>query len=173
MTGTLILLLTLVFAAAGVAKLRAPNPFEASLRKLVAKPFVEPLSLTIPIAELLLAIWLISGRAPRPAAWTAAALLTFFTLVLIRMWRIGLKGCGCFGEQAEGGGMISGMVRNLLLIATAVVVATGPADAPVFDHTLPGLVGQLTVVLGSVCLWLIGSAVASRWKWIAPRRIAV
>lgn len=172
MSGTIVLILAVVFGAAGVAKLRGRDAFEAGLRKLVPKALVAPVAVGVPVVELMLAAWLVSGHTTHIAAWTAAALLVFFTLVLIRMWRIGLKGCGCFGEQAEGGGMVSGMARNVLLIAGAVTVAAGP-DVAVFEHGVAGLLGQATVVAGAVCLWTCGAAVAARWKWVVGRRVAV
>jgi uncharacterized membrane protein YphA (DoxX/SURF4 family) len=171
MTGTILLILALVFAAAGVAKLRSPDPFKAGLRKLVPPRLVEPLTILVPAAELALATWLATGRATRPAAWCAAALLTCFTLVLLKMWRIGLQGCGCFGEQAEGPGIATGVTRNLLLLAASLLLATGPPHPAIYQPTLAGLTGQATLVLGVACLWACASTAAARWKWIASRSL--
>jgi uncharacterized membrane protein YphA (DoxX/SURF4 family) len=173
MSGTIVLVLAVVFGAAGVAKVRGRDAFRAGLRRLVPAALVGPAAVGVPAAEVALAAWLASGLATRAAAWTSAALLVLFSVVLMKMWRVGAKGCGCFGEQAEGGGAVTGMVRNAVLIAGAVAVAIGPRDVRVFESSAAGLFGQASVVLGAACLWACAASVAARWKWVVGRRVAV
>lgn len=169
--GAMVAILALIFAAAGIAKLRGREMFRARLRKLLPRALVAPTAVGVPVAELLLAAWLVSGYVRPVAAACAAGMLILFSVVLLRMWRIGLEGCGCFGEEAEGSGFVSALARNLLLIAGALWIA-GVRKTTVFEHGWDGAAGQGTVVIGAVCLWVCAAAVARRWKWIGQRSVS-
>ena len=76
-----------------------------------------------------------------------------------------------FTVGPQGTGMASGVTRNLLLLAGALIVATGPPHPAIYQPTLAGLTGQATVVFGVVCLWACASTAAARWKWIVRRSL--
>jgi uncharacterized membrane protein YphA (DoxX/SURF4 family) len=165
MPGAILLLLGLVFALAGASKLLSPDAFRATLRKLVPASAVRLIVVGLPVFELLLGAWLISGVAPRQAAGAAVVVLLGFCAVLFRIWRRGLT-CGCFGEMADSAP--SGLARNVLLIAMAAYVAL--PDGPVVDGPWSAgagnVVGRLTVVLGAACLWPCLVALVQRRKMI-------
>jgi uncharacterized membrane protein YphA (DoxX/SURF4 family) len=151
MSGAILMLLGFVFALAGVMKLVSPEPFRDTLRKLFAAGVAPVLAITVPLLELALAAWLVSGVAPRQAAGTAVVVLLVFCAVLLRIWRRGLT-CGCFGEAADSAP--SGLARNVILIALAATVAVPdvPPDNP-WSLGLGMVVGRMTVVLGAACWW--------------------
>jgi uncharacterized membrane protein YphA (DoxX/SURF4 family) len=153
MPGTILLLLSVGFVVAGVAKLAAPERFRATLRKLMPAGAARLAGTGVPILELLLAAWLVSGIAPRHAAATAMLVLLAFSIMLRKMWRRGLS-CGCFGEVADSAP--SGLARNAILIALAACVAL-PATFDANDSPWAGgptlVLGRFTIVLGAACLW--------------------
>src|SRR5678815_4084009 len=71
MNGAILLLLGVVFAAAAPAKFASPQPFRATIRKLYGPRAAGPMSVAIPVVELLLGGWLISGASPQKAAAVA------------------------------------------------------------------------------------------------------
>ena len=80
---------------------------------------------TLPWAELVLGLWLISGKWLRPAASAASALLAAFIVVMVRSYAKGMQiDCGCFGSGdplsaytlARDGGLL---VASLLLTVMA------------------------------------------------------
>ncbi len=165
MSGAILLLLGAVFVTAGVSKLASPDPFRNTLRKLVAPSLAGPMTVGIPMQELLLAMWLLSGVAPRHAAAVAVVVLLGFSSVLLRMWRKGLTGCGCFGEAADSAP--TGLARNAILIALALGVVL-PSDEVIgpWSGGAGEIVGRLTLVLGAACLWPCAVAAGQRRKFI-------
>jgi uncharacterized membrane protein YphA (DoxX/SURF4 family) len=80
---------------------------------------------TLPWAELVLGLWLISGKWLRLAAPAASALLAAFIVVLVRSYAKGMQiDCGCFGSGdplsaytlARDGGLLA---TSLLLTVMA------------------------------------------------------
>jgi uncharacterized membrane protein YphA (DoxX/SURF4 family) len=157
---TLVLLLALVFALAGVAKLRGRAAFAAVLRKLT--PRVHGLlTVVIPALEITLALLLVSGWMSRWIAVAVVVVLGAFSLALLRMRRLHM-GCGCFGEQADGDSIALGLVRNGLLIVAAGWLVVYPPSVPPWRFEVSDRVGMLTVILGLVCAWrLCGGLVRS------------
>jgi uncharacterized membrane protein YphA (DoxX/SURF4 family) len=165
MVGAIVLLLAFVFALAGISKLLSPDRFRATLRKLMPLGAATVMVRAIPLTELLLAAWLVSGLAPRQAAGIAIIVLLMFTAALLRMLRKGLGGCGCFGEAADSAP--AGLVRNVLLIALAACVALpqNASDGP-WSSGEGAIVGRLTLVLGAACLWSCLVALVERRSFI-------
>jgi hypothetical protein len=118
------------------------------------------------VQELILAGWLLSGVAPRAAAAVAVLVLLGFSAALLRMWRKGVSGCGCFGEAADSAP--AGLVRNVLLIglATAGVVLPAAAPAGPWSGGAAEVVGRGTLLVGAACLWACGVAVARRREFL-------
>ena|ERR1700722_9876513 len=154
MNGVIILLLAAVFLFAALSKLRSQNEFAEVLRNLVPLSLVKAAALAIPVLELLLSAFLLSRIASRAAALVSVAVLGVFTIALTMMWRRGVKGCGCFGEDNNTATTGSGIVRNLLLVALALaVVAAGPENVLISGPDGATLLGRVTVVAGVFCLW--------------------
>src|SRR5690348_9764028 len=100
MSGTILLLLAFVFGLAGAMKLGSPEQFRDTMRKLFGARLARPLSVTVPVLEIALALWLLTGLAPRQAAAVSILVLLVFSAALLRIWRRGLT-CGCFGEAGD------------------------------------------------------------------------
>jgi uncharacterized membrane protein YphA (DoxX/SURF4 family) len=166
MSGSIILLLAAVFLFAALAKLRSQNEFAEVLRNLVPSSLVKMTALAIPLLEVLLAGFLLSGIASRAAAMASVAVLAVFTIVLTVMWRRGVKGCGCFGEDNNTATTGSGIIRNLILIALAVLIAIGPENLMLYGPDVATLLGRMTVVAGAFCLWPCIVALVERRKLI-------
>ena len=154
------LLLAVTFGAAAVAKSRARITFRASLRDLLPRPFVRPVAELVPVVEVATALLIVSGIAPREAAIAAIALLTLFSLALLRMWRLGSnQECACFGEAAEAATPASGLVRNTLLAIGAASIIATPDGAGFGD--LGALLANITLVAGVIALWSAAVTVAT------------
>ena len=153
MSGSIILLLAAVFLFAALAKLRSQDEFAEVLKNVVPSSLVRTAALAIPLLELLLAVFLLSGIASRAAAVVSVVVLGVFTIVLTVMWRRGVKGCGCFGEDNNTATTGSGIIRNLILIVLALLVAVGPESDMLYGPDSATLLGRMTVVAGAFCLW--------------------
>lgn len=161
-----VLLLAVVLGWAAGSKLRDPAAFRAVLRKLVPSGATS-LSLAVPLVEFALAILLLSGWRARACATAAAILLAIFSGALLRMHRLHVGGCGCFGERASGGAVARGLVRNALLAGAALWVVMEPPVEPIWRGGAVVLAGRLTVVTGVICAWacvvgLLDSLAATR-----------
>ncbi|MFN0171315.1 MAG: MauE/DoxX family redox-associated membrane protein [Bryobacteraceae bacterium] len=74
---------------------------------------------TLPWAELLLGLWLVSGIGLRYASAAGSALLAFFFAIMVRSYAKGLTiDCGCFGLGDALGPKT--LIRDGLLLAAAV-----------------------------------------------------
>ena len=140
-----------MLAVAAVAKWRDGEGTRSSFARLgLAAP--RALASLVPSAELAIAIGLLV--APSIAAWAAVILLAAFTVVLGRAVVGGLDvPCACFGSTRNEPVSSVELVRNVLLVALAVV-ASGASS--VADVDLPGaLVVAGTFTLGRVGLGLL------------------
>jgi uncharacterized membrane protein YphA (DoxX/SURF4 family) len=166
---TAALILAGVLLTAGAAKLRKPLSFRVVLSQLIPRPFVPAVGWAIPLVELAIGLALLSGFAVRTAALAAAALLILFELALIQMHRTGASmDCGCFGEVRESASPLSGVVRNIGLLALAALVAALPADAEAASVAADDVVASCLLALAAVCLWLLVSTVATRRDVLLP-----
>jgi hypothetical protein len=153
MPGTIILLLAAVFVIAAVTKLRSKDAFRAVLRGLFPRALVEPALVIVPVVELALGTFLLSGIAQKAAVNCAIIMLAAFTLALVVMWWRGIKGCACFGEAANTATTGSGILRNIILLCAAVFVARQPGPVAFWSRDISSLLARLTVVVGAFCLW--------------------
>jgi uncharacterized membrane protein YphA (DoxX/SURF4 family) len=135
--------LALVFAWAGIAKLRTQPATAASFRGL-GLPAPTALARAVPAAELAVAAGLVA--APALAAWVALVLLLAFTFVIGRAVVAGSTvSCACFGSAASTDGdderpvSVVELVRNAGLGALAIV-ASGAGAGPLARPALPALV---------------------------------
>ena len=78
----------------------------------------------VPFVELVLGALLVVNVWRRPAAVLAGLLLVGFTVFIVRLLRRGSRApCACFGSLSRSELGWSAVVRNLVLIALAVVAA--------------------------------------------------
>jgi uncharacterized membrane protein YphA (DoxX/SURF4 family) len=95
--------------------------------KLVPEKLDWPIATYLPIFEIALGIWILSGWKIRSSAMTGAALLLFFIALLSRTYALGIEAdCGCgFGEDEP----ISpqAIARDSLMLIPALYLSiTGP-----------------------------------------------
>ncbi|MBE0611403.1 MAG: hypothetical protein IH609_18620 [Dehalococcoidia bacterium] len=119
--------LALVFAVAGVAKLRLRRSFEEAIFSWgIPVRLVRGLALLLPLAELVLAAALLADavRDTSWSLWAAALVLATFLggqlFLLLKMSRkVGAATCGCFGRPGPVG--VSSLSRTAVLLGLAVV----------------------------------------------------
>lgn len=144
--------LGLLFAVAGVTKLRAPRTTRSTFAAL-GLPAPDVLARLVPAAELSLAVAL----ATVPLVGGAAALVALgaFSVVLARALQAGVAvSCGCLGSAGDEPVSFVELVRNALLAVAAVaaVFAPGPV-APGLEHVL---VASTAAAIGVMVLALAG-----------------
>ena len=121
------LALAAIFLAAGYFKLRKPwLQFAASLSgfKLLPDDWLEPVARYLPMAEVALGVWILSGVLLRWSALAASLVLACFLSVLIRTYALGLQvDCGCFGS----GEVLSAktILRDSLMLVLSLAVTIG------------------------------------------------
>ena len=107
------------FVVSAVAKLARPQLWRSQAGDLVAP--LAALSI-VPYAELVLGAGLVVQWQRRVLAAVAIALLVAFTIVIVVRLSQGRRpSCACFGSLSAAPIAWSHVVRNLLLIAIAVV----------------------------------------------------
>jgi uncharacterized membrane protein YphA (DoxX/SURF4 family) len=105
---------------AGVSKLARPAWTADAAGLGVPRSIARP----VPVVELVVGSLLCFGVARRPLAWVAVALLVAFTIVLARPVLRGQRPvCACFGALTSRPAGPLSLVRNAVLIASAVVAA--------------------------------------------------
>jgi uncharacterized membrane protein YphA (DoxX/SURF4 family) len=121
------LALAAVFAVAAVGKLRDRPAVAAAAEGLgVARTWSAPVAIALPVVEGAVAVSLLVGATAVTGAAVALFLLVVFTVLVARNVARGRRPpCLCFG-QSSGSPMGPGtVVRNLLLMAPAIVVVLG------------------------------------------------
>lgn len=109
-----------VFLVSGGLKLVAPT-WPAQAAELGAPGWAVPL---VPWLELGLGALLVAGIARPLSATAAAVMLGAFTVLLVARLREGRRPpCACFGRLSAGPIGWGSVVRNLALIALALVAA--------------------------------------------------
>lgn len=149
---------TVVFAASALGKLRAPGEFRASVVEMRVVPgrAVGAVTAVVPLLEAALAaaVWV-----PALTAWAfvlSFGLVAVFTAALVSVLRRKIDtSCSCFGATRTRVGPAH-LVRNaVLLAATAAGCAAalgphGPVSVPVSGPLDPA--GALVGLLGAVCV---------------------
>jgi uncharacterized membrane protein YphA (DoxX/SURF4 family) len=123
------LLLAAVFAVAGAAKLADHDGLPATLGEFgVPRAFRRPGAWLLPVIELAVAGLLVPGATGREAALAALGLLTLFCVAIARALARGERpDCNCFGVAHSAPIGRTTLIRNLLLVALAGLVAARPA----------------------------------------------
>jgi hypothetical protein len=123
-----------IFLFAAVPKLLDPVAFARDIDnyRMVPDALIGPLALTLPVAEMLIGLALVTGVFARGAAVVAGAMLAGFTGGMIQAILRGINlDCGCFGQLAEAQVTWWSVARNVMFLAFSVVVALGP-DQPLW-----------------------------------------
>lgn len=142
------LVLAGVFVWAGAAKLARPAQTAAGLVTL-AVPGGRSVARAVPFVELAVAAILLA--APRAGAVLAVVMLAAFTAFLARAVRSGVRTpCNCFGTSRVDPVSWADVVRNMMLIASAVV--TIGAARPVVPRPGAGAAAAGAVALGYLLL---------------------
>jgi uncharacterized membrane protein YphA (DoxX/SURF4 family) len=128
-----------VFALAGLAKLPRRAQFEDAVRgyRLVPDRLAPPIARWLPVLELAAGALLLLGLATAPVAALLGAVLVVFTgAVAINLARGRAIDCGCYGAGPSRTIGWSTLVRNLGLLAMAVVVTAVAPAAFALDSVL-------------------------------------
>ena len=125
------LLVAVVFAAAGLAKLaNRSGSRHAMIDFGLPPPLAVPMATLLPVAELALAIALL----PRATAWFAALaalalLLVFMAVIGWNLARGRRPNCNCFGQMSTGPIGWRTLARNAMLaVPAALIVVHGRSD---------------------------------------------
>ncbi len=122
-----------VFLYAGVVKALDPARFagEVAAYQLTPHTLSTLAALYLPPFEILCALALFWRPWRLPALVLLGGLLVFFTGAIASAWIRGLDiACGCFGGSAETGEYLVPILRDLALIAMAVVAGWCLRKAP-------------------------------------------
>lgn len=150
------MLLAAVFGAAGIGKLLDPGGTPRAVRAFgVADRYAPAVAVLLGAAELAVAGGLLLNATAWWAAAGAIALLTLFSLAVVRLMRRGqAPGCRCFGRWHSAPVGRATLVRNALFAAVAIVVLVRGPGAPA---QLSGTAVAIGAAVGAVLLasWLI------------------
>jgi methylamine dehydrogenase accessory protein MauD len=150
------LLLAVVFAVAGLAKLADPGGSRRALADFgVPAALAGPLGILLPLAELAVAAALVPSALAWWGALGALALLTLFVAGIgINLARGRAPDCHCFGQLHSAPAGPSTLARNAIFAAIAAfVVWRGPNAAG------PNLVGELGGLATAELAGLIGGLI--------------
>jgi uncharacterized membrane protein YphA (DoxX/SURF4 family) len=124
----LLLRLTLGVALlwAGIAKIPEPGLFAQTVRAYEILPLslVHPFSIVVPWIEATTGLFLVLGFWTRSSVLVALALLLCFGAALgVNLHRGTALSCGCFGLDGRGGSLHGALIRDVLLLSAAAVLA--------------------------------------------------
>jgi hypothetical protein len=92
--------------------------------QLLPPRFVSAAAHILPVFELFLGLWLLSGSLLRYSTLATTVLLGAFFAMMVRTYRMGLEiNCGCFGPGERLG--VGTLLRDGSLLAFAIVVTIG------------------------------------------------
>jgi methylamine dehydrogenase accessory protein MauD len=126
------IVLAVVFATAGVGKLRDLQASRQSLREFgVGEALARPAAVLLPLAEIAVAVALVFRPTAQWGALAALLLLIVFIAGIANALRQGLApDCNCFGQIHSAPAGRSTLIRNALLSGLALVALTaGPGPA--------------------------------------------
>jgi uncharacterized membrane protein YphA (DoxX/SURF4 family) len=151
------LVLATTFVLAAVAKLRDRPSFEQVLASLIGPRAACLSAVAVPVAELALAVVLVTGLRPRAAALLTLAVLVLFSWALARLRaRPRIPSCACFGSGSGDPG--AGLARNAALGLLAAALVVVPPAGALWSAPLGDVVGAATVALGAACAWHLAAA---------------
>lgn len=164
-------LLAVVFATAGVAKLVDQAGSRRALTGFGVPQALAPvLGLALPLAEIAVAIALVPRPSARWGAVAALALLVSFVAGISHALRRGrAPDCHCFGQLHSAPAGRGALIRNALLAGVAIVVLIhGPG--PAIDSWVRARSAAELVAVGTGIAAVVLAAVSSR-LWIERRQL--
>jgi len=163
------LFLAAVFVLAAIAKLRDQRGTAEAIAAFGGpKRLATPLAVLLPLVELGVACALLVPPLALAGAATAAVLLAGFTAAIgIALVQGRRPDCHCFGQVASGPIGATTVVRNLILIAVALV-GLSDAFAPDFSAVRPELIAVLAVLaLVAIEGWLLVNLIRQNGRLLA------
>ncbi len=128
-----------VFLYASIDKIHHPGAFAQAIAnyRMVPMPLLHAFAWLLPMAEAIVGLALIVGWQRRGAALLAAAMTVMFIIAIATALARGLDiSCGCF-ETAEGGRIgLDLLIRDVLLLAAALVPLLIASDRWTLDARL-------------------------------------
>lgn len=118
-----------VLVWAAVPKLLDPTTFATDIAnyRLVPESWAGPIAIMLPVLELVIGGALLAGLEARGAAIIAGVMLIVFSVAMGQAMARGIDlECGCFGTTAEAEVGWTSIVRNVLLVALAGMIAYAP-----------------------------------------------
>lgn len=163
-------LLAVVFAVAGVAKLMDLKGSQKAVAEFGVPEAAAPaIGLLVPIAELVTAVLLLVPSTGRLGAALALGLLLAFSAGIANaMYRGKAPDCNCFGQihSAPAGGRTLARNGGLAAVAFVLLINGGQGiDSWVSDRSAAELVAVLAVIIA------IALAVTSWWLWRKNREL--
>jgi len=110
---------------AGVVKAQDPLLFAQTVRayEVLPLPLIHPFAVIVPWVEMAAGLCLVLGFWTRSAALLTLPLLLAFEAALgVNLYRGASFSCGCFALDGTGGSLHEAALRNVFLIAAALVL---------------------------------------------------
>ena len=117
--------LAAVFIAAGYFKALNPAAFLMDVRsfQLLDDPWAAWLAMSLPWLEILCGLALFSGILLDGALLTITGMLSAFLAAILYSWHRGIDlQCGCFGENPDVSNYRELIIRDVLLLTTAIAL---------------------------------------------------
>jgi hypothetical protein len=163
-----------VFAWATVSKVAGWRRWLRALAAHGMSPALERVAAWgVPVAEAFVPLLVVAGM-PRIAALWSAALLTVFSLAIVRVrQRLGRRvPCGCLGGR-EAVDVRAALARNLGLVLVAAFVLARASDAPLISW--PGVPSAGDVLPATLTFGALVASALAMWRasaWLARGRRA-
>ena len=159
-------ILAIIFVWSGVAKLRRPTLAAMAIMDFGILRRVRPrLGSALGAAELLLALFLITGTLPVVFLPVTAGLLWFFVLLIAKSLRSGRDfACFCFGDADSRLSRLT-LVRTAALAVLASVLAVAAPSAPTYAGFSGTYVLQAVSAAALVGAILLGSQISKLLRW--------
>ncbi len=146
--------LGLLFAAAGSIKLAEPVAFARylELHGLFSSRVVQLVTAIVPVAEVALGLWLLSGFVPGAAASAALTLLASFLVYRSLVYRAhrGAVPCGCLGSARAEAAEHAPAEIAALVVNGAIAVAVAVFEAKTISIYATWLAVLLVASMGAV-----------------------
>lgn len=126
---------------AGLTKISEPLLFAQTVRAYEVLPLVliNPFAIAVPWIEVVVGAFLVVGCWTRSGALVSVGLLVAFGVALgVNVVRGADLSCGCFALDGSGGSLQGALVRDLLLLAGAAILAATPSVTLSLDRWIAG-----------------------------------
>lgn len=110
---------------AGLVKIPETSLFAQTVRayEVLPLPLINPFAVVVPWIEVAAGLCLVFGLWTRSSALASLLLLLSFAVALgVNLYRGADMSCGCFGLNGAGGSLHEAMLRDVLMIAVALLL---------------------------------------------------